>query len=159
MGMYTTVLLGNAEPKDVQIKTGYDECRSYSVGDKIEFDPRAWRPGAWIDGAFMGIWGPDENGDYVEDRVVAIKDGVVVGVEVGLTCGEVIEKYDIQTTAPRELWSEDAWREQEEREARARKEWKAHLDKSGGNAALAWIRHVKSKESFLRKVLPPEAIE
>ena len=152
MGMYTTILLGNAEePKEVQIKTGFDYCDSYSIGEKIAFDPQDWPPGSWLDGVYVGNWA-DENGKYVEDRVVVIKDGIVLAVELSLACREVAEKYNIQTVAPRELWSEDAWREQEEREARAREKWKALLERSGGNAALAWIQHFRSEESFASKI-------
>ena len=150
MGMFTTILLEGEDKGEIQFKTGYDYCDTYKVGDTINFDPSFWGPGAWIDGAHIGY---DQDGRLV---IVAIKDKTIVAVEtdVDVKCKDIIEKYEIQTKAPRELWSEDQWAALFRLAAEAKKRWEVSLDKHGGDFRSAYLDMMMSEESILSRILP-----
>jgi len=81
MGLYTTI--NCADGTSMQIKTGFDACKDYSVGDQIE-ESRC------IDGPWLGTRsnpdydrardGDDWDKKYLEDRSVLIIEGKVVGI-------------------------------------------------------------------------------
>lgn len=135
MGCFTTII-DTRDNKDYQIKCGYDICEIYKLGDKVDQHMIDIYPGEGylLDDVYEGCNYPNQ------DAWVIIKDGYVHDIIplVKCTCEEddcicegieseysLRQKYNIKNGPARELWSEQAWKEKEEREL----EWKIKAEK------------------------------
>lgn len=102
MGMFTSVL----HPKDgreLQIKSGFDDCDTYKLGDTVDWFVSSYPfSGKLFDGVYSSY------SDLGPDDWVIIKNHVVVAVEdKELDYDKLYEKYGIQEP-PRDLWSAEA---------------------------------------------------
>lgn len=168
MGMFTKIRhpITGAE---IQIKTGFDDCMWYSVGDSIDWSPNEYWPGYHIDGAHSGFM--DTDGDVW----VVIKDCVVQAVhEVkDLESGDVdggTYLYGLYGIEPPDstLWSDEAWERARVRQEASEKKWKAieeEADAKGlkGFARMAFLMAVPLRErrgftSFGQKVFKVEPL-
>jgi hypothetical protein len=162
MGMFTTIVAPNG--KLCQIKTGWDNCDTYKVGDKISWEPDPRYPGEHIDGIHLGF-GKSDN-----DTCAVIKDCVVTAVlprrwdrPTDIQIAMLKKRYGIKPP-DRALWPEEAWTEKEARDKEAKErqeEWDrkhAHLSSSERmSAAMAEMILQKMNEpSLARKILPPK---
>jgi len=122
MGMYTSI----AHPKDgreLQIKTGSDECQNYKVGDEIPWSPDPYWPGDHIDGAYRSY---SDNG---YDDWVIIKNRIVQEVVVDeddLSYSSLESEFNIQPP-PRSLWSDEAWERYDKIKRETHKEFEDHI--------------------------------
>ena len=125
MGMFTSV----RHPQDgheLQIKTGWDSCDWYDVGDEVKWSIDKQFPGSGtlLDGVYRSH----------DDHLIVIKDHIIKAVEnppikhgsvdidaISVKEEQLIEKYDIRPL-PRELWSEELWDERERREIKYERE-------------------------------------
>lgn len=129
MGMFTRII----HPKDgreLQIKSGYDDCETYHVGDTVSwYINKSWpRTGKLLDDVY----------DSYDDDWVVIKDHVVVAV-VDREAGDynsLRERFEIQDI-PDSAWPEEAWIKQREAENRHEKEYSEFLET---------IKHLSGKE-------------
>lgn len=155
MGMFTTILHGGHE---YQIKTGFDYCDTYQVGDTVDWKPDDRWPGSHIDGVY----------DDAHCKVwVVIKDRQVVAVEPRTDNVDtdwhadrpVLEaKYGI-TDPPHDLWPESAWKAQADAEARHQAEYAAWVKIHGDNPAGFYIHKRLQEKSFLSRILPARRVE
>ena len=151
MGMFTSIM---HEGKESQIKTGYDYCEYYKLGDVIPWTPAPHWPGSGIDG-IHDSWTIKGRGPWV-----IIQNSTVVAIEPAETLYTDLEaKYSIQLPA-RDLWTEEQWAAKAQREADADqryKEWcETHnYDPKGAEAPHGYFMHCKLNEkSFARQILP-----
>ena len=158
MGMFTTIV---TEDDSIQIKTGYDECEYYKIGEPIPWTPRRWSPGYSPDGVYDG-W--SEKG--INNVWVIFKDCKPIAVEP--MDGEenqynhLLWKYKIQPPDP-ELWTDaewaevakDYWMSQQKKVRVAAREYKSTKEYF---AAAGYIRAQLRQPSFTRMVLGMEPI-
>jgi hypothetical protein len=146
MGMFSTVLY---EDKEIQFKTGYDDCFTYKVGDTIDWVPDPYRPGEDINGIHSGCY--DVNGP---DYWVVVKDCVIVAVEPpGQSYGYLTTKYKIPKPNPK-LWTKKQWKDRAKREAKGKAEYAAWA-KLHGDDPIGYYMHCKLNEkSCIDQILP-----
>lgn len=122
MGMYTSVHHPD-DGRELQFHAGNDFCDHYNVGDEVSFVIH--RDCAGSGGLFDGVY--DTYSDKGEDDWVIIKDHRVVAVEPreGNSYEDLYAKYGIQEPE-KSLWSDEAWREHDERLAKSRAELEAY---------------------------------
>lgn len=148
MGMFSTVV---HDGKEFQFKTGYDDCFTYKVGDKIDWRPHPYRPGSHIDGVHSGCYDIDK-----PDWWVIVKGCVIVAVEPPVDLDDykrLYEKYGITEPNPK-LWTKAQWKAKAKREAAAEAEWQAWKKVHGDNP-IAYYMHKKMNEtSFISQILP-----
>ena len=144
MGMYTKIR-HPATGAEIQIKTGYDDCLWYSVGDKVYWTPREAWPGDHIDGAYSGFM--DKSGDVwvvIKDcTVLAVHDAEDLDNEAICMETHLCGLYGIEPPDST-LWSDEAWERHRERQEAHKKRWEAiekEADDKGlsGNARLAFM--------------------
>jgi hypothetical protein len=149
--MFTSIM---HEREELQIKTGYDYCQYYKLGDVIPWTPDHHWPGSAIDG-IHDSWTIKGRGPWV-----IIQNSTVVAIEPAETLYTDLEaKYVIQPPA-RDLWTEEQWAAKAQCEADADqryKEWcETHnYDPNGPEAPFRYFMHCKLNEkSFVHQILP-----
>lgn len=159
MGMFTTILHPE-DQRELQIKTGQDECFTYKIGDTLPWTPNPWYPGDHIDGVYDAC-SRDDN-----DCWVVIKDCKVVAVEPkaarsdfelqSLVRQHLEHKYRITPPDPA-LWTKKQWDDQAARKAKAEAEFKAAVKKHGGDvlaaAAGLFIAKKLKEKSFASRIM------
>lgn len=119
MGMFTTIIHPN-DGRDLQIKTGWDSCDTYSVGDPVQCFLHREDPGRGTlqDGAYESF-GADDWDDWVIIKDHKIHAIVPRGEDVHE--GTLWKQFELQ--APdRSNWTEEAWEEQRVRREEAEAE-------------------------------------
>lgn len=149
MGMFTSIM---HEGEELQIKTGYDQCEYYKLGDVIPWTPDPYWPGSDIDGIHesytlkgRGPW-------------VIIQNSFVVAIEpVEMLYEDLAAKYDIQPPA-RYLWTEEQWAAKAQREADAEARYQKWCKDTRSDPTTAWpiyYLHCKLNEkSFAYQIFP-----
>lgn len=119
-----------------QFKTGWDDLKTYKVGDTIPWEPDPRHPGQHIDGVYLAC---DGNGD---DRLwVVIKECQIVAVVSRVPvdwpgyANQLRAAFNIRPP-PRELWSDLAWAEAKAREAQAELAYQRYLAEHPGGDTL-----------------------
>ena len=136
MGMFSTV---THDGKDIQFKTGWDDCIDYVVGDKIDWAPDPHSPGDHIDGVYSGCYGI-----HSPDCWVIIKGCVIVAVEPPVDLDDyarLYKQYGIKKPS-RTLWSREAWK-------------KIH----GDNVCAYYVHQKMQETSFIGKILPAKRVD
>ena len=114
MGMFTTIIHPN-DGRDLQIKTGWDSCDIYSVGDTVDwFLSESPGSGTLLDGAYESF----------EDDWVIIKDHKVHAIVPrgeDVHEGTLWKQFELQAPG-RSNWTEEAWEEQRVRREAAKAE-------------------------------------
>jgi len=94
--------------------TGWDEGKTYKIGDQVNWWPLSNRPGVGIDGVYVAM------DDATGGVAVVISGGVVA--EVGFyppeefeAAHQALEAKWPRDVPARELWSEEIWAERERR--------------------------------------------
>jgi hypothetical protein len=132
MGMFTSIDHPD-DGRELQIKTGQDQCRRYKIGDTIPWTPNPYYPGEHIDGAH------DSWGTKGQDCWVIIKGCVVVAVEPFTGNDDpkrLEEKYGITPPDPA-LWTPEQWAEVARRKADFEARYAEFLKKHNGDALAA----------------------
>jgi hypothetical protein len=130
MGMFTSIRHPE-DGRELQIKTGSDDCEWYDVGDTVNWSVCQFigGNGTLLDGAYPSY------SDRGPDDWVVIKDHKVHAVvprEEEVHEGTLWKQFDLQSPDP-SLWSEEAWeqarkiREKVKREAEEFRQSIAHL--------------------------------
>ena len=160
--MFTTIIAPFGKP--CQIKTGWDNCDTYKIGDKIPWTPDPLYPGEHIDGIYLGFEKTDN------DTVVVIKDCTVTAIfprrwdrPTDIQIAMLKKEYGI-TPPDRSLWSEEAWAKKEahDKEIKERREeWDrkyAHYTPREKMAAAMgeYVKQKMSEPSMARRILPPK---
>lgn len=162
MGMFTSISHPD-DGRELQIKTGNDQCDIYKVGDTIPWKPNPWFPGDHIDGAYPSY------SDKGRDDWVVVKDCIIVAVEPvadrsgGTDRARLEAQYKIALPDPN-LWSPADWAAKAERMAAFEAEYDAFKKERGlsddEQAAVAFYMHRRLKQrSFASLVLPPRKVK
>jgi len=152
MGMFSTV---THDGKDIQFKTGWDDCIDYVVGDKIDWAPDPHSPGDHIDGVYSGCYGI-----HSPDCWVIIKGCVIVAVEPPVDLDDykrLYKQYGIKPPS-RTLWSREAWKAKHKREAEAEAKWQAWKKIHGDNVCAYYLHQKMRETSFISKILPARRV-
>lgn len=129
MGMYTSIR-HPADGRELQIKTGKDDCNWYSLGDVVAWSVEVDHPrvGTLLDGAYRAH----------DDSWVIIKDHKVHDVveDTAETTEESLLKHYAIEALPDSAWTEEGWARKKEREEAYRIEYQAFLKANKGLTAM-----------------------
>lgn len=144
--MFSTVLY---EDKEIQFKTGWDDCVTYKVGDKIDWRPDPFWPGEDINGIHSGCY--DLMSPYCW---VVVKDCIIVAVEPPTrSYDELKAQYKIPKPNPK-LWTKKQWGAKAEREAQYKAEYDAWAKFHGDDPVAYYIHKKMNEKSLIEQALP-----
>lgn len=105
MGMFSTLIV---DGKEIQFKTGYDNCDVFYIGDAVPFEIIADRAGEvkFAD----GVYDDNECEFWVVIKGHRIRDVVPMKADKS-GYAEIMARYEIPHEYPREWWTEAAWEE------------------------------------------------
>jgi len=145
MGVFTTVLHNGQE---LQFKHGWDNCDTYSVGDKIDWTPDPRYPGEHIDGVYKAH----------EDSQVVVKDCVIVAIEpADADLAEIVARYKIKKPSHK-LWTKAQWKAKHKREAEHAAEYAAWAKINGDNPVGFYFRKRLSERSIVDQIFPARRV-
>ena len=168
MGMFTSIIHPD-DGRELQIKTGTDQCEWYKVGDTVRYyiDPKLYGMEGLADGVYTSY------GDNGSDDLVVIKDHVVVAVEpqlddykafpLYLQIERYTDKWGIKPTPPT-AWP---WKARIRNQIRVSKRFIRNIIDSikcigktpEEKMAYSWGNYVRTMmrmPSFSRLIMPPE---
>ena len=108
----------------IAIWTGWDQNRTYQVGDQLNWWPKNERPGVGIDAIYVSMGGGPVHLVAVADHKVAevVPLSKYEDSEDPLLEGHKdLESRWAKSVPPRELWSDEVWAAQEERKKQIKK--------------------------------------
>lgn len=157
MGMFTSIV---HEGRDYQIKTGWDYCDFYEVGETIPWQPDENLPGYHIDDVYVGEGATNR-------ALVAIVNQAVAEVFL-LTSDDhrILEELVVAlkrkhgiTEPDRSLWSDEAWEADAKRKEANEAKYQAWLAENGTGDeacdATAYHMHLTlGQKSFIEQILP-----
>lgn len=147
MGMFTSIVHPD-DLRELQIKTGWDYCDTYRVGDMIPWTPDPVDPGTHIDGAYVSY------SDKGPDDWVIIKGGRIIAVEPRHeddTWQALEAKHGIQPPDPA-LWTEQQWQAKRDRET-------AWAEKTKGMSDIDILAMLMKGPSFASQIFPARKVE
>jgi hypothetical protein len=145
MGMYTSIIHPD-DGRELQIKSGWDDCETYHVGDIVEWfiDKDAPKEGKLLDDVYSSY------SDKGDDDWVVIKDHQVLTL-IPRTKNEygdhqiLRDRFGIKDL-PDSEWSDEAWAEKIEQE----KQWEKEDEEFQKS-----IEHFSDNEKFIAQLLKP----
>lgn len=159
MAMFSTVVV---DGKQIQFKTGGDDCDTYQVGDVVKW---------WVDkdiayrgGLLDGIY-PGESGEWrknMQSWWVCIKDHRIVEVAEWLRSDDesephiqqyedLLAKHSLSREHPKDLWTEAAWAKYGEHQLLLQ-EQNARDEAAGLSPASVYMRNKLREPGFARQI-------
>ena len=156
MGMYTSII----HPKysrELQIKTGFDDCERYHIGDTVRFYVNKDIFG--YGGIFDGVY--DSMSNKGDDDWVIIKDHKIIAIRSRKRnkYQDLIKQYKIKKPS-KKLWTERAYQKHKIQQAKFREENRKfnasikHLPPNERFAAILGrpIKEMMKRQGFARRV-------